>query len=280
MKYLYEEVKYERNIPAKILMQDKPGWRSRTKLHWHKEIELIYMIDGHLDITKNGRKNSLENDGLSLCNSEEIHIVDVDDDKRYNRYLVVLLSYDYLKKHYKKLDSVYFNLNDNLPAQKKIKEAMKNLVKFTENSDDDYIDIRKNIEILKICHTLLSECKVYKKNNLFGKTSGNFKYAKTVIEYIGENYKEEITLGNMADLVGLTPAYFSKYFKNVTETSFSNYLNGVRLEHAIQDMLTRNLSVTDAALENGFPNVKSYISMCKKIYGCTPTQYKKNYPEY
>lgn len=124
MKYLYEVVKYEKNIPAKILMQDKPGYRSRTKLHWHKEIELIFMINGHLDVTINGRKNSLDSNGLSLCNSEEIHIIDVDDDKRYNRYLVVLLSYDFLKNFYKNLESVYFSLNDNPKAQKEIKESM------------------------------------------------------------------------------------------------------------------------------------------------------------
>ena len=50
-----------------------------------------------------------------------------------------------------------------------------------------------------------------------------------------------------------------------------------RLFDGVKDMLARNSSVTEAALENGFPNVKSFITMCKKVYGLTPAQYKKHY---
>ena len=40
-------------------------------------------------------------------------------------------------------------------------------------------------------------------------------------------------------------------------------------------MLDNNTSVSAAALKNGFANVKSFITQCKKIYNCTPAQYKK-----
>ena len=74
MKYLYEKVDYEKNIPAKILMQDKPGWRCRTELHWHKELEIIYMISGHLDVTVNGRTKAGLANGLKviLCVGETL----------------------------------------------------------------------------------------------------------------------------------------------------------------------------------------------------------------
>ena len=35
------------------------------------------------------------------------------------------------------------------------------------------------------------------------------------------------------------------------------------------------MPITDAAVNNGFANVKSLISQCKKTYGCTPGEYKK-----
>ena len=151
------------------------------------------------------------------------------------------------------------------------------LVDYCENSKYQYVNLLKYSEILKIYHILLSECSTSKRNAYLSKAPGNFSYAKRVLEYIGENYKNEISLNDMADLVGLSPAYFSKYFKNITGTSFTHYLNGIRLDYAIKDMLARNSSVTEAALENGFPNVKSFITMCKKVYGVTPAQYKKHY---
>jgi AraC-like DNA-binding protein len=185
-----------------------------------------------------------------------------------------------MRQYYPDLDSVRFNVYDNPVALDKIKSSMGKLVHYTLNSQDEFVDLMRNVEILNIYHTLLKECMVSKKNPYVAKVPGNFSYAKKVLEYIAENYKNEITLDQISSLVGLSPAYFSKYFKNITGTNFVQYLNRVRLEHAIKDMLTRNLSVTDAALENGFPNVKSYITTCKAAYGLTPGQYRKQYPEY
>lgn len=277
MKYSYEKVNYEKNIPAKILMQDKPGWRCRTELHWHKELEMIYMIKGHLDVTVNGKKRSLDDDGLLFCNSEDIHTTNIEDDNRHNRYIVVQLSYEYIREFCDKADGLSFNVDSNPKAVEKIKESLLKLVDYCENSKYQYVDLLKYSEILKIYHILLSECSTSKKNAYISKAPSNFSYAKRVLEYIGKNYKNEISLNDMADLVGLSPAYFSKYFKNITGTSFTHYLNGIRLDYAIKDMLARNSSVTEAALENGFPNVKSFITMCKKVYGATPAQYKKHY---
>ncbi|MGN1139066.1 MAG: helix-turn-helix domain-containing protein [Ruminococcus sp.] len=277
MKYSYEKVNYEKNIPAKILMQDKPGWRCRTELHWHKELEMIYMIKGHLDVTVNGKKRSLDDDGLLFCNSEDIHTTNIEDDNKHNRYIVVQLSYEYIREFCDKADGLSFNVDSNPKAVEKIKESLLKLVDYCENSKYQYVDLLKYSEILKIYHILLSECSTSKKNAYISKAPSNFSYAKRVLEYIGKNYKNEISLNDMANLVGLSPAYFSKYFKNITGTSFTHYLNGIRLDYAIKDMLARNSSVTEAALENGFPNVKSFITMCKKVYGSTPAQYKKHY---
>ena len=64
-------------------------------------------------------------------------------------------------------------------------------------------------------------------------------------------------------------------YKRQTRVSFSEYLANLRLENAINDMLDKNSTVSAAALENGFANVKSFITQCKKVYGLTPAQYKK-----
>lgn len=277
MNYLYEVVKYNKNIPAMILMQNKPGWRCRTHLHWHKELELIYMIHGHLNICVNGREQTLDDNELFLCNSEEIHITDVRDDNEVNRYLVVMLSYDFMGQHFADIDSVFFSVDSNEEAKNEIIFSMKKIVDLCEIKNDIFVDIQKHKEILNIFYLLLRYCAVPKKNTFVVSSLKNFNNTKIVIEYIEKHYSDEITLNDMAELAELSPAYFSKYFKNITGISFLKYLNSVRLEYALKDMLVKNMSVTNAAFENGFPNVKSFINTCKSIYGYTPTQYKKHY---
>lgn len=78
-------------------------------------------------------------------------------------------------------------------------------------------------------------------------------------------------------MVGLSPTYLSKYFKSITETNLIQHLNLVRLEHALSDMLNKNENVTQAALDNGFASIKAFIETCKKVYSCTPTQFKKKF---
>ena len=86
----------------------------------------------------------------------------------------------------------------------------------------------------------------------------DFSYAKIAISYINENSRREITLNEISSVVNLSPSYFSKYFKNVTQVSFSEYLANLRLENAMRDMISKNSTVSTAAIENGFANVKSF----------------------
>ena len=90
-----------------------------------------------------------------------------------------------------------------------------------------------------------------------------------------ENFNRDIPLNEIASYVGMTPAHFSKYFKDKNEMTFLKYLRRIRLDHAIKDLRDSEISVKDAALKNGFPNVNSLIFTCKEIYGRTPLEMKQ-----
>ena len=91
---------------------------------------------------------------------------------------------------------------------------------------------------------------------------------------MGEHYLENLTLGDIAAEIGLSGSYFSRCFKSITRTSVMQYLSNIRLESALRDIIFEHKSVTDAAFDNGFTSVKSFIELCKKTYNCTPGQYK------
>ncbi|MDE5825299.1 MAG: hypothetical protein K2H91_11555, partial [Lachnospiraceae bacterium] len=60
MNYHYEWVKYDKNIPGRILMQDKPGWRCNTTPHWQPELEFVYMIEGTLQVCIDGTEQMIQ----------------------------------------------------------------------------------------------------------------------------------------------------------------------------------------------------------------------------
>ncbi|MCH5297709.1 MAG: helix-turn-helix transcriptional regulator [Ruminococcus sp.] len=272
MKYSYEVVKYDKNVLGRVLMQHKPGKLCDTDIHWHEELEFVYMIDGVLNANISGKNIQISNNEFYFCNSEEIHFTSTPDKERVIKYIVVLMSYDYLRPYFPQLEHMQFEIKDS--HKPKIKELINKLIDIKE-SDLNFKELLLNSVLLEIYHYLLEYC-VTKKENIYPKNiPENFVYAKKAIEYIGKNYKENITLKDIANLVGLTPTYFSKYFKTITEVSFIKYLNGIRLDYALMDIIYSNETVTNAAINNGFANVKSFIECCKNIYGCTPIEYKK-----
>ena len=68
--------------------------------------------------------------------------------------------------------------------------------------------------------------------------------------------------------------YISRLFKQTCHLNISEYIQRVRLNHAYDDLVNSNLSITNIALENGFPNVKSFINTFKQYYELTPLQYR------
>lgn len=273
MEYSFEAVKYDYNMPAKVLMQHKPGYRCQKRLHWHPELEIVYMIKGKLDANISGKNIRLCDGDLYFANKDELHQTSTPSEININYYIVLLLSFDFLKNYNKNIDNMYFEVNNNQTAKQNIANIIKNMVPIAENQPS-YYQLSLNSDIFRIYEILLTQCIKPRKSVAPTQIGNNFDYAKKVISYITDNYKKNITLNSVASLVGLTPSYFSNYFKNATGCSLLQYLNGVRLEHALNDIIYSDVSVKESAVQNGFSNVKSFITQCKKVYGCTPVEYK------
>ena len=273
MNYKYEIINYDNNIPAKVMLLDLLARSHKTELHWHREPELVYVIDGEAECMHNGDTIIVEKGGMIFFNSEDVHLVRPVKNSSA-RILFVQISLDYMRLFCKNIDNVAFDLNKKTEAKSKLADVLK-LFNEIDEKGDEYEALLEISYVNKIYYILFTDCLYYKRassNMIIPKR--DFSYAKIAISYINENSRREITLNEISSVVNLSPSYFSKYFKNVTQVSFSEYLVNLRLENAMQDMIRKNSTVSTAAIENGFANVKSFITQCKKVYGQTPAQYK------
>ena len=274
MNYKYEIINYDKNIPAKIMYLDLSSDTHKTELHWHREPELIYVVQGTAECPHNGEKEMVSEGDFILFNSEDVHLVRPKNDTSV-KLVCLQLSFEYMRMFCRAIDSIIFDFTDKEKYRLEIIEILKQLSAL-DHENDDYTSLMQISLVNNIYYTLLKHCTYFKRNaNTVIIPRRDFSYAKTAIAYINENYKREIPLTEISSVVNLSPSYFSKYFKNVIQVSFSDYLANLRLENALQDMLTKNSTVSVAALENGFANVKSFITQCKKVYNFTPAQYKK-----
>lgn len=94
-------------------------------------------------------------------------------------------------------------------------------------------------------------------------------------KYIEEHYQENLSLDILAGKVHMNAYYFSSFFKKNTGMNYKEYLNEVRLKHAVSLMLSSDKNVSEIANDVGFCDVRSFTKAFSKKYDDTPGNYKK-----
>lgn len=278
MDYKYDIISFDNKIPATLKVENIDSKTRKTELLWHREPELVYVMSGKAECVINGEEQTLDKGEFVLLNSEDVHLARPLEDSSCS-LLFVIFSLEYIKQFKNAVDGLLFDI-DSVSGIKERVGGLLGKIADSYGNNSAYVSMLQIAYVNQIYYLLLEHCVCYRRlPNSSGIPKRDFSYAKTAISYINENYSREITLDEISSIVNLSPSYFSKYFKKVTQTSFSEYLANLRLEKAIRDMLDNNTSVSAAALKNGFANVKSFITQCKKVYNCTPAQYKKRINE-
>lgn len=104
--------------------------------------------------------------------------------------------------------------------------------------------------------------------------SKNNDIIKKAIQYISQNFSDNITLSDVANHVHLNPAYFSTIFKQSTGSSFKEYLNMVRIEESKRLLASTDYSIIDISVACGFEDQSYFSKVFKKYTGLTPKQYR------
>lgn len=95
------------------------------------------------------------------------------------------------------------------------------------------------------------------------------------IEYIDRNYKNDISLDEVAEKIHLSSSYFSAYFKKHTGCNFVDYITKKRIDEAKKRLLDRDCRIADVAEEVGFREARYFARIFKNQVGVTPSQYRE-----
>ena len=107
--------------------------------------------------------------------------------------------------------------------------------------------------------------------SLFTSDSQSNKIYKAV-EYITENYKDRLTINDIAAKVNMAPSTFFRVFKQITLISPLQYQKRLRLHEAQRLMLTESLTATEAAYNVGYESITQFTREYKKIFNSSPAK--------
>lgn len=237
--------------------------------HLHQSVEFIYVLDGCIRVRTIGNNFVLKDRDCVLINSNHIH-----------GWIALQTSYVcILNIDYAMLVSMlegrqpFFYCNSSIEKSDRyegICTIMEDLL--VECAITDRMTFQKKSIIYRLLQYLVSYFKT-------AETEGMFKREDTrierVLQYINANYNYNLTFNEAAKSIFMSPSAFSRFFKKQIGINFTEYINKVRLQFALEDICYTDRTISWIAENHGFTNSSIFCKNFKKVYGISPSQYRK-----
>lgn len=272
MNYDHEVIEIDNRMAANVIIHEKAKFV--VPEHWHNHLEITYILKGEMHICIDGKASLVKSDDLIIINSKQVHSIEGDNEDVFIG-LTIIVSYDFLKKSYPDIDKIIFELRDNKELMD-LKRIFREIAIFYTQSNNSLNYLKINSLVYEVMYILLKNYTVKKDISNSCLSQKYLERMMRITDYINENYKDNITLENVAANFNFSKEYLSRSFTKYMGINFKNYLVSVRLSNAYRDLINMDYSITYIALENGFPNLKSFITAFKRTYGETPYKYIRN----
>lgn len=244
--------------------------------HWHTSLELLFILEGTIEVLTNTNKYTLDEGDLILFNNNEVHSI---QSKQSNVILALQISKDFLIDECGLNHEIVFKCisTNECDSNKKTFDDIRILLAkmmWFYSKDEKINKLKIKSLLFDLVHIFCIKFSVTKMLSEKGKLK-NLDRLYRITQYMGKNYTKDITLSEVAEMEGLSPQYLSSFFKRYMGISFLKYLNSIRLKNAVNDLIFTDLTIIDIAFKNGFFNIKSFNNTFKSMYGDSPSKYRK-----
>lgn len=263
MKYNYNYGKYQIEIVSKMkeetLLQD--------------DYVLIYVIQGEVMTTVEEKEFRLTEGDVYLNNRNVRALLKLGENCIYAKIKFAL---NVLQRYYPQ-EQILFLCNSALHKQNGneeivclLKEMLDGTISLPKGNDN----IKMTILFYQLLEELFQYCMV-EQPVIFAITKFE-EQKKKVMEYVEENYRESLSLKEVAEHSYITYYYLSRNFREMFGMNFYDYLNQVRLKHVTSDLLYTNKSITQIAIDNGYGSASAFNRIFRQHFQMTPIEYKKS----
>jgi AraC-like DNA-binding protein len=98
-----------------------------------------------------------------------------------------------------------------------------------------------------------------------------------VFDYIFKNFKEDITLQDVAAIIPMSTAAFCRFFKLKTNRTLVEFIKEIRVGHAAKLLMEGNYNVTETCYKSGYNNISNFNKHFKDVKGLSPRDFIKQY---
>ena len=253
------------DFPLELYEIDSAHPRYNMQMHWHKEFEIIQVLDGTLKLLLNGNEFTLTENQSVFIPGGIIHSAEPID----CRYECLVFS-----------PSVLYNIH---VCRSLIKTHMRGISVYDGSAVIDRVFVgmknkEKGFELDVMGMLFLLASDIVKNNSgLSVPPNDRLEKIKSAMLMIEENYSSKITLEELAATCKLSPNYFCRYFKETVGQTPIEYITLYRIEAACEMLTEDDRTITDVCFSCGFNDLSYFIHIFKRLKGVSPREYAKRF---
>ncbi|MHB1483498.1 MAG: helix-turn-helix transcriptional regulator [Saccharofermentanales bacterium] len=238
--------------------------------HLHADLEILYVQSGRIEVTINDQTRIMEAGSFALAFPHCIHSYSTSDGES-SRIALIIVKPQNLTEYTREL--LHYHPYDPFINPSSVPEDAVNTISRLLQED-----VQNNILLCRAFLRVILASIWYK---LELNSNSDTRYADItykVVEYVMQNYKEALTLNNVAHALGIGRYPLSRIFSAKLKVGFNNYVNTMRINHAQALLANSDLSITAIAYECGFENTRTFDRAFLKNCSITPRRYRSLYP--
>ena len=175
----------------------------------------------------------------------------------------------------------YLQSKNKITPFKESHPVYETLKRYMRDSYDEYVgkDVCYKLPICANIYIMMTSLLRYfcgSKDESDKMIYHNVLRLRPVIEHIAENYCQKIYIDKLADMIAVSPDYFTKMFKETIGKTPIEYINGLRVNEAMRRLAETEESMADIADTIGFCNPNYFHKIFKQYMDCSPLAYRKS----
>lgn len=233
--------------------------------HLHRQVEIFYVLEGEVDIRIDTVLKTVKAPGLSIAFPNTVHSYET---KNHCRFAILIFDitlageYTNLLTHYRCKDSFISPEQMHSDIYYSIEALMK---------EKGTMDIR----LVKAFFSIILG-RIFEQLTLVENTKADQVYnPQKILTYIAQNFTQPISLESISKELGISKYTISRIFSQKIGTSFSSYVNSLRIGLAQQLLNQQDMSVTELSYECGFESPRTFNRAFNDFCGVTPSEYKR-----
>lgn len=229
--------------------------------HLHRDLEFALMLEGEMEITVQGRTEIMRPGDLALVLSNEVHAYRTES---HSKVLVCPFSGDFVHAFQREMEGKA-GQSSVFPCPGPLQEYLKSC--FLQQVPPDLMTLKA--AFYAICARYLQAVPLRPVRE------GHDELLHKLLQYVKENYRENITMKTAARAIGYDANYLSRYFHQMVGMNFRRFIHQYRIEYACSLLEEPGFSIADVALLSGFQNIRSFNRAFQEIMQKTPSEYRQ-----